>query len=296
MFILGSSSSIRTGVSIRLHNAKHPCAIRRRFPEISRLDGQMVTPSIGFEIEKDIKLPSSQGNYFSNNECKALVLNFLEQYYNIFDSADRQPLLQAYSDHCIMSLTATNQRKKLLRQGRLSIVAFLCELPKTQHDRSAFIVDINFVAPQLISFTVSGLFKEFEKEVDVPQRSPIRSFNRTFVVVPQGNGISIINEMFSLNEPSAEQIKVAFKGPAPTPSSSPVPAASSIVNNNIPDMSALTVDPQQQMIVNFAEKSGMNADFSAKCLAENNWDFAKAAHTFLELKKRGVIPPEAFIK
>lgn len=48
------------------------------------------------------------------------------------------------------------------------------------------------------------------------------------------------------------------------------------------------------MIKNFSNESGMNHEWTKKCLEENGWDYAKAAFSFSKLKPN--IPPAAFIR
>lgn len=53
---------------------------------------------------------------------------------------------------------------------------------------------------------------------------------------------------------------------------------------------------QRSLANSFSEKSGMNLEFSAKCLEENGWDFERAATVFSDAKQKGIIPQEAFKK
>ena len=73
-----------------------------------------------------------------------------------------------------------DKREQALRQGRLKVVSFLSDLPKTEHCMSSFTLDITLATERLISFTVTGVFRDR----DVVE-SPLRHFNRMFVVVPQ---------------------------------------------------------------------------------------------------------------
>lgn len=96
-----------------------------------------------------------------------IVRQFLEQYFILFDSDNRQPLLDAYHEQAMFSLTASysqqqhlrldnyaghsrnimrvkgsEDRVKHLHCGRLPVVAFLSQLPDTQHDPLSFAVDL----------------------------------------------------------------------------------------------------------------------------------------------------------
>ncbi|XP_048883414.1 nuclear RNA export factor 1 isoform X1 [Brienomyrus brachyistius] len=280
-------------------------AVRERFPRVLKLDGHDLPPPIGFDVEAPTTLPPCKGSYFVSDEIKSLILRFLQQYYNYYDSADRQPLLEAYHDGACFSLSipfslqnpsrsslgdyhkdSRNIKKlkdpttrfRLLKHTRLNVVAFLNELPKTQHDIASFTVDVSTCTNTLLSFTVSGVFKE----VDGRSRDAVRAFSRIFIAVPAGNaGLCIVNDELFVRNATTEEIRKAFAAPAPTPSSSPVPTLSA---------------PQQEMLSSFSQKSGMNLEWSQKCLQDNDWDFNRAAEIFSQLKAQGKIPDVAFIK
>uniref|UniRef100_A0A4W4GT09 Nuclear RNA export factor 1b n=1 Tax=Electrophorus electricus TaxID=8005 RepID=A0A4W4GT09_ELEEL len=268
----------------------------------SSSDGHDLPPPIGFDLEvAPPGLPSCKPSYFCSEELKILISCFLQQYYTIYDSADRQPLLNAYHDGATFSLIIpfsiqnpskcslgeyqkdsrnikrvkdSTTRFRLLKHTRLNVVAFLNELPKTHHDIASFNVDVNTYTNTLLSFTVSGVFKE----VDGKSRDSCRAFSRVFIAVSAGNGtLCIVNDEMFIRNATTEEIRRAFVAPAPTPSSSPVPTLSA---------------PQQEMLSAFSQKSGMNLEWSQKCLQDNDWDFDRAAQIFTDLKvlKRSVLP------
>lgn len=100
---------------------------------------------------------------------------FLEQYFLLFDSESRQPLLNAYHQYALFSMTMAyphnqygqykknvsglewyvsdnrnlmrivdpDRRAKLLLQGQVSIMSFLQEMPVTKHDVHSFTVDLS---------------------------------------------------------------------------------------------------------------------------------------------------------
>ncbi|KFO29430.1 Nuclear RNA export factor 1 [Fukomys damarensis] len=280
-------------------------AIRERFPKLLRLDGHELPPPIAFDVEAPTVLPPCKGSYFGTENLKSLVLHFLQQYYAIYDSGDRQGLLDAYHDGACCSLSipfipqnparsnlaeyfkdSRNVKKlkdptlrfRLLKHTRLNVVAFLNELPKTQHDINSFIVDISAQTSTLLCFSVNGVFKE----VDGKSRDSLRAFTRTFIAVPASNsGLCIVNDELFVRNASPEEIQRAFAMPAPTPSSSPVP----------------TLSPEQQeMLQTFSTQSGMNLEWSQKCLQDNNWDYTRSAQAFTHLKAKGEIPEVAFMK
>ncbi|KAJ8246975.1 hypothetical protein GJAV_G00257370 [Gymnothorax javanicus] len=285
--------------------ATYISTIRERFPRLLKLDGHDLPPPIGFDVEAPTTLPPCKGSYFPSDEIKTLILQFLQQYYLVYDSGDRQPLLDAYHDGALFSfsipfsgqnpsrsslgdyhkdsrnikrLKDPTTRFRLLKHTRLNVVAFLNELPKTQHDTASFNIDVNTVTNILLSFTVSGVFKE----VDGKSRDSVRAFSRVFITVPAGNaGLCIVNDELFVRNATTEEIRRAFAAPAPTPSSSPVPTLTA---------------PQQEMLAAFSQKSGMNLEWSQKCLQDNDWDFNRAAQIFTQLKAGGKIPEVAFLK
>ncbi|XP_051536491.1 nuclear RNA export factor 1-like [Myxocyprinus asiaticus] len=286
--------------------ADYVSAIRERFPKLLKLDGHDLPPPIGFDLEvAPAVLPPCKPSYFCSEDIKSIILCFLQQYYNVYDSGDRQPLLDAYHDGATFSLSIPyivqnpsksnlgeyqkdsrnirrqkdpTSRYRLLKHTRLNVVAFLNELPKTQHDIASFNVDVNTYTATLLAFSVSGVFKE----VDSKSRDSFRAFSRVFVAVPAGNaGLCIVNDELFVRNATMEEIQRTFVAPAPTPSSSPVPTLSA---------------PQQEMLAAFSLKSGMNLEWSQKCLQDNDWDFDQAAQIFTGLKAHGKIPDVAFVK
>ncbi|XP_041846063.1 nuclear RNA export factor 1 isoform X4 [Melanotaenia boesemani] len=255
--------------------AAYISAVRQRFPRLLKLDGHDLPPPIGFDVETPTTIPPCKGSCFGSDEIKALILRFLQQYYSIYDSGDRQPLLDAYHDGASLSLTTpystqnpsrsslgeyykdsrnlkrikdSTIRFRLLKHTRLNVVAFLNELPKTQHDIASFTIDVNTYTNTLLSFTVSGVFKEVV--VDGKSRESTMAFSRVFITVPAGNsGLCIVNDQLFIRMATTEEIRRAFVAPAPTPSSSPVPTLTA---------------PQQEMLTAFSQKSGMNLEWSQK--------------------------------
>ncbi|PSN57824.1 Nuclear RNA export factor 1 [Blattella germanica] len=249
--------------------------VRKRFPKVLKLDGIDLPPPIVFDVNDDLDLPPSKANFLINEEGMKVVRPFLEQYYQLYDSDDRQPLVNAYHENAMFSLTtayppgqsSTNgpklatymadsrnlirikdstRRQRTLYNGKLKIVAYLSSLPKTQHDPLSFTVDLSIFTPQLIMMSVTGVF--IEPGNGSGRNPPLRAFNRVFVIIPYGEGFCIINEQLFITNATE------------------------------------------------AQKSGMNVSWARKCLDETKWDYQQATSVFAELHRRGTIPAEAFIK
>uniref|UniRef100_A0A8C1SX68 Zgc:153681 n=1 Tax=Cyprinus carpio TaxID=7962 RepID=A0A8C1SX68_CYPCA len=250
-------------------------------------DGHVLPPPICFDVETRTNIPYSVKRAFvSSDVCLCL---FCGSYYCVYDSGDRQPLLEAYhNDACFsLSLPSINHLSRLknyhehsrniknikdpsawfhlLKRSRLTVVAFLSELPKTQHDMNSINVDVNTYSRTLLAFTVSGVFKE----ADVKLRDRVKAFSRVFITVPARNsGLCIVNDELFVRNATSEEMRCAFAAPAP--SNSPV----------LPTLMA----SQQEMLSAFSKMSEMNLEWSQKCLQDNAWDFHRAAQIFTELK------------
>jgi len=294
-------------------------AVRKRFPKLMRLDGVELPPVISFDIgAEDVQLPASKGNFFVSEDSRRVVLIFLEQFLGVYDSNDREPLLDAYHDSALMSLTCsppgqsssarmdaymkesrnlkriddTQRRNRLLHQGKVDIVAFINRLPKTKHDPNSLVVDVPVASDHLMVASVTGLYREREQ-----QQKTIRFFQRVFIVVPFNGGFCIVNEQFHIMCATSEQAKNAFKEPAVVqPPVAPVELAPSMTQPNLNTWNQAAIDPKQQLINDFSLQSGMNQQYASQCLKEFNWDFETARNAFNELVKGNLVPPEAFIK
>jgi len=303
-------------------DSSYTSVIRKAFPTLQFLDDKALPKEIGFDVEDDLAdpaLPASIPKLVKNEAAGAVVLQFLHQFFTLYDSDSRQPLLDAYHENAIMSMAAVgsfeslkayilesrnltrikdNRQHKLLKRGRLQVVSFLSSLPKTQHDPTTFTLDVPFASEKLMTFTVTGMFKERDVKND-----RIKHFNRTFVVVPQGSGFCIVNEILFITFATTNNAKRAFTSPdsklesvAPSTSVAASTAIAAGPSTAAPANALLTPADKQTLAVAFAEKSGMNVEWSVKCLEENLWDFDKSAVIFAELKSSGKIPPEAFVK
>lgn len=70
-------------------------------------DGNDLAPPLSFDVHEPSKMPEIQGSSFCNEQAKSVVLRFWELYVSIFDSDDRQPLLNAYHDTASMSMMSS---------------------------------------------------------------------------------------------------------------------------------------------------------------------------------------------
>ncbi|KAL3274631.1 hypothetical protein HHI36_016011 [Cryptolaemus montrouzieri] len=198
----------------------------------------------------------------------------------------------------IIRVTDSERRFKLLKKGNVSIISFLKEMPMSNHDIMNFKVDLTVFTPIMMSLTVAGMFKELKSGHKQP---PIRSFLRTLIIVPAGSGYCITNDELHITNATEDQVKTFKSTPLPPPAiivtspsiSSPVAPA---VVPVVPVANAIDDATKQQMVQALATSSGMNLEWSAKCLQETEWNFERATLVFNEVHKQGGIPAEAFVK
>ena len=112
---------------------------------------------------------------------------------------------------------------------------------------------------------------------------------RCYIVVPRGTGFCIINETLYVCNPTATKAKQAFTSPESTMAT---------LNQPPPPAAVVEVDPatKRTLATAFSEMSGMNLEWSGRCLEENQWNYDKATTVFNDLKAAGKVPPEAYIK
>ncbi|KAJ8666848.1 hypothetical protein QAD02_008510 [Eretmocerus hayati] len=291
----------------KTRNDEYISDLRKYFPKLLKLDNVELPPPIVFDLEDSkSKLPPTQRMFVvqSNEKAQNIASQFLQQYFMVFDAESRQLLLSAYHEHASFSLTATVassssklcqylhenrnlcrindpiRRRKLLKQGRLPVVSFLSEMPRTKHDLSSFTMDLSLVTEGMMVITVTGLFKELSKD----NKDVIRYFDRTFIIVPEGTGFCISNEQLHITSPTSAQEKqfnhaVQIAQPTPGPSAAP-----------------LSEEVKQQMTLTLSQETNMNIEWSLKCLEEVNWNYDNARAAFQEAFSSGKIPPHAFTK
>ncbi|KAL2761321.1 nuclear RNA export factor 2 [Daubentonia madagascariensis] len=278
-------------------------AIRDCFPELLRLDGQDIPPPIITDIDVPQLIKPCQESHNGFEILKSLVLQFLQQYYLIFDYGDRQGLLDAYHEEACFSLTIPfnpedpassslreyfkesrnmkilkdpHVRRQLLKHTKRDIVDSLSVLPKTQHDLSSFLVDMWFQTERMLCFSVNGVFKEVEGKC----QGSVLAFTRTFIATPGSNSsLCIVNDELFVRDTSSKETQSTFSIPMSTPCSSSVPALS---------------QEQQEMVQAFSSQSGMKLEWSQKCLQDNEWNYTRAGQIFTLLQAEGKIPEEAF--
>lgn len=143
----------------------------------------------------------------------------------------------------------------------------------------------------MMFITITGYFQELDNK-----EQPIRYFNRTFIIVPEGRGYCIRNEQLHISQPPEAQLKQLNQQlnsqPTQPEASALLPQTSTQSAKSI----ELSEDIKQQMTMTLSQQTNMNLEWSLKCLQETQWNYDNALSAFQEFFKRGQIPSEAFTK
>ncbi|GAU98394.1 hypothetical protein RvY_09548 [Ramazzottius varieornatus] len=295
-------------------NSSYVENVRKRLPNLLRLDGVLLPKKIGFDAPVRAALPVPTPFHVPNEEAKQQLTTFVQQFFQCYDT-QRNHLTAAYavdgqfsyqytlssdrtsayqSGRNLQFIEENSWRTKRLHIGPTNIVSFFNTLPSTAHLFESFTMDVFFNENSLVGFAVAGLFRE--DYVSPTKKGTLRSFCRNFVVRIDPNGLSIISDTLSIASPTLEQMKQFGNVAVVKPESIPHPSASHAQSPQ-PTSSHATDDSMKElMVAQFARESGMNLHFSRMALDDNGWDYAKAATVFTELRSQNKLPAEAFVK
>jgi hypothetical protein len=72
----------------------------------------------------------------------------------------------------------------MLHRGNFDIVASIKKMPYTEHDSNSLRLDCGYFQPNMIAFSVTGVFREGKPDNSL---RPYRNFQRTLICVPAAN-------------------------------------------------------------------------------------------------------------
>jgi len=187
-----------------------------------------------------------------------------------------------------------SKRARLLRKGRLSVIDYLVNyFPKTKHQLTSFTLDIPFVAASELlqegkgfigPITITGVFNQVDASPSQPetnansvQEALYGHFNHIFLLVPQGQGFVIVNEMLVLSAATSEEIK----------------ALTAVGSTNI-DAPKLDTENMKQLVISLSTMTRMKVDWCEKCLSQSGWNLQSAFDSFNIANAEGKIPTDAF--
>ncbi|KAJ3867011.1 hypothetical protein EV359DRAFT_35403 [Lentinula novae-zelandiae] len=207
------------------------------------------------------------------------------------------------------------QVQRLLIGGE-AIAAYVSTLPSTKHDISGpaekFCVDCFPVAQggmMGLLVMVHGEFTELPAE-------GLRSFDRTFVLIPapeasraksSGWDVVIISDQWTIRaysspdawkpgpmvvqpDPAAVRQK---NGPSGNDSNSDKGQTIPLLSTEQQNALGQIPEPQRSMVLHISVRTGLNVQYSVDCLTNNGWDVEKAFANFEQVK--GTLAREAFL-
>jgi len=277
---------------------------------------------VKFQRHQVFLYPLLKQFFFDTQQNQAIAMNFLQRYYSLYDSSDRRGLLDIYEENSYFSLSVSvpnqdkvsfetymassrnlkkmrenNDRFEYLLCGRLNVIQKISALPKTIHNLTESIIDVNYVHNVLLlSVSIHGNFFDVDTKTN-------RSFDRTFLLtpVPQGSKALadgwqaiIVNDKLHVRNyeqnTAGRQIMPAVTTTITT-AAAPIPILQ-------PQIVAQEVDAttKQIMVQELSKVSGMSPAFSEMCLVQNQWIYDLALTNFVSLQQSNSIPPEAFNK
>lgn len=284
--------------------------VKKIFPKLLVLDGRPVTPAIQFDVKDEKReLPATQKIFVVEPSAQEVAVQFLQQYFNIFDSENRSLLVDAYHKDACFSISTTvsqksvsfrphltdnrnlieisnlNQRRKLLKNGKEPVVAFLLKFPKTEHNLGSISLDLSLATDGMVLLTVTGFFNEFctQENVEI-----LRYFNRTFTIVPEGTGFCITNEQLHISNPTLNQTEKLKSAEQRTLLE--LSTGTSMAEGR----KQLSEEVKHRMAVSLSAQTNMNIEWSSKCLEEMAWNFDNALAAFRVAFELGKIPSTAF--
>ncbi|KAI4462905.1 nuclear rna export factor [Holotrichia oblita] len=274
---------------------------KRLLPTLKKIDGYRIQSNPFVQHRR---------NYLCSQTGFDLVDQFLEHYFTLYDADNRSVLDGLYHEEAIFSLTAsfksmqstsTNARlqaynkvsrnlmnlatftgsDEFLFAGPSDILKVLCALPQSEHDPFSFNVDLISYTEKIAILIVSGIFREMKQTLVEEDR--LLYFTRTFVL-RAGNDreYTILNEMVHISNATTFQASIAFKKVrAPTDDYIPIPRPKN-------------TEEMLEILRAIETLTGMNREWSKKCLEECHFILEKALALFVELYKMDKIPSTAF--
>ncbi|KAJ2726394.1 nuclear mRNA export, poly(A)+RNA binding protein [Coemansia sp. D1744] len=302
--------------------------VQQRFPTVSRLDMNPVTPRAepGQEtsgpsaqpVSRKLPFPTAQ-SFSEDAAVNELAVAFLAGFFKLYDE-NRSGLSDIYDSAAAFSLMVdtthptsefarTNpdsqkrvdlttyirisrnltrvksqaRRIQALVVGKAAVMQTIAQLPTTQHpvqdDKrfsfDAWRVDVADSAQQAVVLAVHGEFTE------QPSQN-VLSFDRTFVLVPAppgspaaaiGSPCVVTNDQLTLRRYNGFHSWL--------PQTEPAPAHN------------LNLSPEQQEMARvLQEQTGLNVEWTLKCLENYGWNYQQAMAEFPQF--RGTLPAEAF--
>jgi nuclear RNA export factor len=188
--------------------------LRKVFPNIQTVDGDYLPSPVKFDLPVSVgQLPPTQKGFVVNDEVQRLVVEFVKQYYSLYDGDKREKLFEAYSEDAVFSLSVTgsltrrepimeaymplshnlarskdpSKRHSQVKHGRIDIVQCLRDLPPSKNHLSSFNVDVMRATQNSTAFILYGFFSHVGGGLRMDNVT-VLAFTRTFVLTAVGSG------------------------------------------------------------------------------------------------------------
>lgn len=277
-------------------------AVKEICPTIKKLDGVLLGTE-GFLAYRR--------NYAISHNVEPIIDQFLEHYFTLYDSNNRTYLrgiyhpqalfsistsyipgqhssvitkLEPYKKHSrnLMKLSDFSKTTEQLENGQENIARRLSSLPRTEHDPYTFTVDVLYYTEKQIVLVVTGAFRE--PMDNLKDTECLYCFSRTFILAARELGeYCIMNEMLHVSNATNILASRAFKNVRVTK-----PKNTTIVQK------AQSQTEKGEFIQVISKVTGLNVEWSKRCLEEAKWDLKKALETFVDFYKLDKIPQDAF--
>ena len=198
--------------------------VRAIFPRLRVLDNEQLSDPIivGIGLISG-SIPTCKSSFLGPEGTSRIVLAFIENYYEVYDSGKRDDLIMGYDTNSYFSLSVNsystikhgpgfgdykrfsrnlisckdaNKRRRLMLCGRFDIVHQLRQFPNSQHDTDSFIVDVMCITASSIVFNIWGIFYECTQD---QKKDVMRGFSRTFNICINDDSIFIKNDQLTLH-------------------------------------------------------------------------------------------------
>uniref|UniRef100_A0A1I8MGK3 Leucine Rich repeat protein n=1 Tax=Musca domestica TaxID=7370 RepID=A0A1I8MGK3_MUSDO len=281
-------------------------AVKKHFTDLTKLDG------IGITGKDNLTSPK---NFLCDVAGYDFVEEFVTRYFSTFES-DRAGLQDLYHRKAILSLScnfnlpkATPQTVKRISQytqfsrnlsvrgetdqicsstyvGPKEIIRVFMNLPLVTYDMLSFCTDCTVFEEKRVVITISGVF--LDQAPSIVETDILMAFSRTFVLKPTKRKTGslkcatlykIINDIYSITNPTPNQTKIAFKY---------------FKNIQSAKKDEITVADKEALLVMFQEATALKSIWCTRCLEEANWNFTQALEVFVKLCEKKEVPDAAF--
>jgi nuclear RNA export factor len=284
---------------------------RKTFKHLTILNGKAFH-SITFDIQTEAEakkvptLPESKSSVFpSDPSINTSLLDFIQKYISAYDS-NREELFPIYAPEAKFSISVgwghgldayrRHQRNlinfRYMKEGgdkyrtphlntiknkKISIIALMTELPKTQHDLINTKLDCSLEIPQvMVAFTLTGVFKEVGETTET-----FRYFSRHMICQISGSQFLIRNDQLFIRQATKDESSKFGSSPPPQPAA----AAPAVPNEQ----------NMAESVKRFSVQSGLTEAYSKMCLEQNQWNYNLSAERFMEAKNANKLPQEAWL-